>query len=238
MSPRTSRERELAHDRLTARFDELMDDYDLGRRAHVLVEQFLGSVDIRGARVLDGGCGVGGLTRVLTAKGARVVALDIGPQLTAATRQRCGCSAVVGTLTALGFSSGTFDVVVSSEAIEHTADPERAVSELYRVLKPGGYLVLSTPNRLWQGPVRIASAIGWRPYDGYENFLWPGELRRILERQGGRVIDHRGIHLWPFQITRLRRLSTSVDRFGRRLLTLMINQCISCLKPAAQSEPT
>ena len=58
------------------------------------------------------------------------------------------------------------DVVVSSEAIEHTAEPERAVSELYRVLKPGWYLVLSTPNRLWQGPVRIASAIGWRPYDG------------------------------------------------------------------------
>jgi 2-polyprenyl-3-methyl-5-hydroxy-6-metoxy-1,4-benzoquinol methylase len=231
MSPVASRHKELAHDRLTGRFDDLMDDYDLGRRAQVLVDQFLMSVELAGARVLDGGCGVGALTRVLTAKGARVVALDIGPQLAAQTQQRCGCAAVVGTLMALGFLSDTFDVVLSSEAIEHTPNPEHAVRELYRVLRPGGHLVLSTPNRLWQGPVRLASTIGWRPYDGYENFLWPGELRRLLEQQGGQVIDHRGIHLWPFQIVPLRRLSTTVDCFGRRLLPLMINQCISCMKP-------
>lgn len=228
-----SREKELAHDRLTSRFDELMDDYDLGRRTDVLVERFLGSVvDIRGALVLDGGCGVGGLTRALVAKGARVIAIDIGPQLAATTRRRCGCEAVVGTLTALGLASGTFDAVLSSEAIEHTPDPERALLELYRVVRPGGHLVVSTPNRLWQAPVRAASTLGLRPYDGYENFLWPAHLRRILEQEGGRVLDHRGIHLWPFQLKAFRRLSRWVDRFGGILLPLMINQCLCCRKPA------
>lgn len=228
-----SREKELAHDRLTARFDELMDDYDLGRRTEVLVDQFLRGVELRDTLVLDGGCGVGGLTRVLVAKGARVIALDIGPQLASATRRRWGCTAVVGTLTALGLSSCAFDTVLSSEAIEHTPDPERAVLELYRVLKPGGHLVLSTPNRLWQGPVRAASFLGVRPYDGYENFLWPTDLRRVLEREGGRVLDHRGIHLWPFQLKPLHRLSRWVDQFGTALLPLMINQCLCCMKPVA-----
>jgi 2-polyprenyl-3-methyl-5-hydroxy-6-metoxy-1,4-benzoquinol methylase len=233
--PDRSREKELSHDRLTARFDELMDDYDLGQRVDTLLTQFLGPDGLRGRRALDGGCGVGGITRALVAAGADVVALDIGPNLAAATRLRCGCRAVVGTLTSLGIAPGSFDVVVSSEAIEHTPDPSAAVVELYRAVRPGGHLVLSTPNRLWQGPVRAASAIGLRPYDGYENFLWPSELRRVLESAGARVLDHRGLHLWPFQITPLRGLSRWVDGFGDRLLPLMINQCIHAVKPASSA---
>jgi 2-polyprenyl-3-methyl-5-hydroxy-6-metoxy-1,4-benzoquinol methylase len=233
MRPDEAREKELTHDRLAERFDELMDDYDLGRRTNVLVEQFLGPVNIKGKLVLDAGCGVGGLTRALVVKGARVVALDVGPQLAATTRRRWKCDAMVGTLTSIGVASDSFDVVLSSEAIEHTRDPEASVLELYRVVKPGGHLVLSTPNRLWQAPVRAASAIGLRPYDGFENFLWPSELRRIVERAGGRLHDHRGLHLWPFQITPLQSVSRWVDRFGSALLPLMINQCLHCTKPIA-----
>ena len=222
--------KELTHDRLVSRFDELMDDYDLGRRREVLVDRFLGPT-LRGMLVLDAGCGVGGLTRTLVAGGARVVAADIGAKLAAETRARCGCAAVVATLDGMGFRTGSFNAVVSSEAIEHTPDPVRAVRELFRLVKPGGSLVLSTPNRLWLPPVRIASALRLRPYDGYENFLWPSTLRRALESAGGRVVEHRGIHLWPFQIEALHGASRWVDRFGGRLLPLMINQCIHCVKP-------
>lgn len=226
-----SRTKQLAHDRLTDRFDELMNDYDLARRTDLLVDRFLGAEALAGRLVLDAGCGVGGLTRALVAKRARVVALDIGPQLAATTRRRCGCAAVVGSLTALCFPERTFDIVLSSEAIEHTPDPSAAVLELYRVLKPGGQLVLSTPNRLWQAPVRAASALGLRPYDGFENFLWPSQLRGTLERAGAEVRAHVGIHLWPFQVRLLRPASRWVDRFGARLLPAMINQCIWCTKP-------
>jgi 2-polyprenyl-3-methyl-5-hydroxy-6-metoxy-1,4-benzoquinol methylase len=226
----TDRSRELTHDRLTHRFDELMDDYDLGRRTEILIDRFLGD-GLRGRLVLDAGCGVGGITRALVAKGARVVALDIGPKLAAETRVRCRCDAVVGTITAAGFASNSFDVVVSSEAVEHTPDPRQSVLELYRLVKPGGSLVLSMPNRLWQAPVRVASALWLRPYDGYENFLWPSQLRRVLEKAGARIVEHRGIHLWPFQIKALRGASRWVDRFGATLLPVMINQCLHVIKP-------
>jgi 2-polyprenyl-3-methyl-5-hydroxy-6-metoxy-1,4-benzoquinol methylase len=234
VSPAPHQEKQLAHDRLTARFDELMDDHDLGQRIAVLVDRFLAH-DLHGQRALDGGCGVGGVTRALVGRGARVIAFDIGPQLAAQARSRCGCTAVVGTLTAIGAASDAFDVVLSSEAVEHTPDPEQAVRELYRVLKPGGHLVLSTPNRLWQAPVRAASRLGLRPYDGFENFLWPSRLRRILEQAGARVEEHRGVHLWPFQIKALRRASRWVDRYGAALLPLMINQCIHCTKPLGRA---
>jgi 2-polyprenyl-3-methyl-5-hydroxy-6-metoxy-1,4-benzoquinol methylase len=222
--------RELTHDRLTDRFDDLMDDYDLGRRIDMLVDRFLGET-IRGKRVLDAGCGVGGVTRSLVAMGGRVIGLDIGPRLAAETRARCGCDVVVGSLAATGFGSATFDIVLSSEAVEHTPDPRESVLELYRLVKPGGDLVLSMPNRLWQTPVRVASAVGLRPYDGYENFLWPSQLRGVLERAGATIIEHRGIHLWPFQLVPLRRLSRYMDNFGVALLPLMINQCLHCRKP-------
>jgi 2-polyprenyl-3-methyl-5-hydroxy-6-metoxy-1,4-benzoquinol methylase len=224
------RDRELSHDRLTDRFDDLMDDYDLGRRTEVLVDEFL-RADLRDKLVLDAGCGVGGLTRTLVARGSRVVALDIGPRLAAETRRRCGCSAVVGSLDALGFAPDTFDVVFSTEAVEHTRDPERSVLELYRVVKPGGHLALTTPNRLWQAPVRALSAVGLRPYDGFENFLWPARLRCILVQAGAQIAGHRGVHLWPFQIKPFRQVSRFVDRFGSALLPLMINQCIHARKP-------
>jgi 2-polyprenyl-3-methyl-5-hydroxy-6-metoxy-1,4-benzoquinol methylase len=231
---RADSQRQLAHERLRGRFDELMDDYDLGRRVSVLVEQFLGGAAIEGKLVLDAGCGVGGVTRALVACGARVVALDIGPSLAATTRARWGCRAVVGTLSSLGLRSDAFDAVLSSEAIEHTPDPAQAVRELLRVVKPGGHLVLSTPNRLWQAPVRAASWLKLRPFDGFENFLWPAVLRRTIESAGGRVVDHRGVHLWPFQIRPLNRASAWVDRFGVSLLPLMINQCVHCVKAATR----
>jgi 2-polyprenyl-3-methyl-5-hydroxy-6-metoxy-1,4-benzoquinol methylase len=221
--------RSLAHDRLSSQFDELMNDYDVRRRMHVLMHEFLG--DIRGKTAIDGGCGVGAFTGALIKGGARVLALDVGPNLAALTRARYGCPVAIGTLTQLAIASNSFDIVLSSEAIEHTPNPRGAVLELFRVVKPGGHLVLSTPNRLWQAPVRFATAIGLRPYDGFENFVWPSELRRTLELAGGRVLDHRGLHLWPFHIRALHRASEYLDRFGRGLLPLMINQCIHCTKP-------
>ena len=223
-------EKMLAHDRLADSFDELMNEYDVARRVDVLVHEFLAGLDLHGRRVLDAGCGTGRATAALAARGADVVAVDLGERLVARTRRRCACRALVGTVLSLPFPNASFDVVLSTEVIEHLPDPAAAVKEFARVLTPGGHLVLSTPNRLWQGPVRLASALRLRPYDGLENFMRPRELRQAAAGAGLDLVEHRGIHLLPFQITFMHPVLKYMDRYGAALLPLMINQAVHAVK--------
>ena len=233
MQPEQIQEKSLTHDRLADQFDRLMNAYDVNRRLAVLIDEFLQDVDLAGKRVLEAGCGTGRGSERLVQAGALVSALDIGFNLARFTRQRCACAAVVGSVLDLPFPDDVFDVVFSTEVIEHTPDPLQAVLEMYRVVKPGGHLVVSTPNWLWQLPVRAASAVGLRPYNGFENFVKPAQLRHTLTHAGGQIIAHKGIHLLPFQITAIQPLLRQLDNFGTFLLPLMINQCIHCLKPAS-----
>jgi 2-polyprenyl-3-methyl-5-hydroxy-6-metoxy-1,4-benzoquinol methylase len=219
-----------SHDRLADRFDDLMNEYDVSRRVDVLVHNFLGGEDLRGRRVLDAGCGTGRATAALADRGAEVVAFDIGERLVARARRRCECRPAVGSVMSLPFADATFDVVLSTEVIEHLPQPSLAIREFARVLKPGGHLVLSVPNWLWQGPVRLASALGLRPYEAFENFLTPGELRAAAAASGLTIVEHRGIHVLPFQIPGIHPVLKYMDRFGARLLPLMINQCLHAVK--------
>lgn len=104
----------------------------------------------KGRDVLDAGCGVGWGSCLLAAAGASsVTGVDIHPQALENARERADGAAefVQGDLAALPFDDDRFDVVVCFEAIEHVPDPERALDELRRVLRPDGLLLISSPNR-------------------------------------------------------------------------------------------
>jgi 2-polyprenyl-6-hydroxyphenyl methylase/3-demethylubiquinone-9 3-methyltransferase len=228
-----TRAKELAHERLGERFATALSDYDTRRRVEVLVDEFLGAERLRGRRVLDVGCGLGFFSERAAALGARVVACDLGPGLVERTRRRVRCEAVVADaldLTAT-FEPESFDVVISSECIEHTPQPERAVLEMVRVLRPGGTLSLSTPNLLWAPVVHAATQLGLRPFDGHENFSGWARLRRHLRRQGMVVEREEGLHLFPFQFG-LHGLSRLLDRRCQWARHLMINICLRAVKGA------
>jgi ubiquinone/menaquinone biosynthesis C-methylase UbiE len=93
----------------------------------------------------------------------------LGEKLLAQVEKKCNSKRVVGSILEMPFPDAHFDIVVSSEVIEHTPNPEQAIKEIYRVLKPGGVMVLSTPNRFWIFSLRIAEIFKLRPYQGLEN---------------------------------------------------------------------
>ena len=233
MTARIPDPREYSHDRLGARFADVVCDYDTTRRLETLVDEFLSDAIVSGRDVLDVGSGLGFFSERLVARGGRVVACDIGPRMVEMTRARAGCDAVVSDALALGdrFGRDRFDVVVSSECIEHTPAPTIAIAQMIEVLKPGGLLSLSTPNVLWWPVVRAATVVGARPYDALENFSSWRELRRAIERNGASVIAARGLHLFPFQFG-LHRFSRWCDRRLQCFRGAMINICVLARKRA------
>jgi SAM-dependent methyltransferase len=110
---------------------------------------------LNGGRVLDVGCGIGVYMRAFRQYTPHVFGIEIEGER---ARQAIACGAVVQSPgEALPFASGTFDLVLSHEVIEHVADDRASAAEMVRMLRnpapgagqAGGRLVLFCPNRLY-----------------------------------------------------------------------------------------
>jgi ubiquinone/menaquinone biosynthesis C-methylase UbiE len=104
-----------------------------------------------GEKILDAGCGTGIFTRDFLRVGASVVGLDISwPMLAVAARKLADFpfAPVRGDMLSLPFRDGAFDKAISVTALEFIGDGVRAVSELFRVTRPGGLVVVATLNSL------------------------------------------------------------------------------------------
>jgi ubiquinone/menaquinone biosynthesis C-methylase UbiE len=102
--------------------------------------------DVRGRRVLDAGCGSGPLTEALRAKGALVTGFDSSTAMLELARERLGSDVdlqVADLSQPLPYADGAFDDVVCSLVLHYLKDWTAPLSELRRVLKPGGRLLLA-----------------------------------------------------------------------------------------------
>ncbi len=149
-------------------FDHYMNDYDLKKRLQVVYEQLL-TEDISQKKLLDAGCGTGWFNAYACNRNADVVSLDLGENLLKKVEEKCDSTRVVGSVLELPFSDNTFDYVVSSEVIEHVPTPLNAITEMHRVLKPGGQLIITTPSKRWYFSLIIAHRLNLRRYQGLEN---------------------------------------------------------------------
>jgi 2-polyprenyl-3-methyl-5-hydroxy-6-metoxy-1,4-benzoquinol methylase len=212
-------------------FEGLDHPVDLRRRLEVVFDECLSGTSLVGALTLDAGCGYGPFSEAAARRGARVISVDIGARLVRRAAVRAGSNGVVADACSLPFRGSPFDLVISSEMIEHTPAPDAAVSEMARVLRGGGLLVVTTPNRLWQGPVRVASRLSLRPFHGLENFVAWRRLEQACTDAGLDVVAHVGFHPWPFQLGLAAAAHWTERRLARRWSArLMVNQAILARK--------
>ena len=111
---------------------------------------------LHGVRLLDVATGTGNAALVAARAGAIVTGLDASPRLIAVARERAATEGLsidfeVGDAEALPYRDGSFDVAVSVFGLIFAADPQRAVGELLRILRPGGRALLTA----WvpEGPI-------------------------------------------------------------------------------------
>jgi SAM-dependent methyltransferase len=104
---------------------------------------------VSGGRVLDAGCGAGWGTAVLAKGGAEAVGIDLSPVAISEARNANGNAARFEQrdMREMPFADGEFDHVVCFEAIAQVANLGHTLDEFRRVLRPGGKLLVSAPNR-------------------------------------------------------------------------------------------
>lgn len=150
-----------------------------------------------GMRVLDAGAGLGGTSRYLAERfGLEVEALDLTPEFVEAAREidrLCGLEglirAQVGSVTALPYPDGRFDLVWSHYVAMNVSDKAALFAEALRVLKPGGRLVIAV---LAQGPEGAPHfPLPWAREPSYSFLATPEAMLAGLEGAGFRVVEAR-----------------------------------------------
>lgn len=172
-----------------------------------LVREQIGNV--AGLRVLEVACGRGGFVQELSRAGALVTGCDFSEaalRVGRAKLEKVGAkraALVQGDAKQLPFASELFDIVVSCETIEHVPEVQSAVREMFRVTRPGGRLLLTTPNYanfmgLYElyARVRHPNRKDDQPFDRRQ---WFPQVRRFVRGAGWKIVRSDGtVHQFPF----------------------------------------
>jgi SAM-dependent methyltransferase len=162
---------------------------------------------------LDFGCADGGYDQEMLTKGLEAVSgVDVEESRTAEAKRRNLPNAVYTAFDGmtLPFEDASFDGTLMNEVLEHVADEARALSEIFRVLKPGGVLVVISPNRwfpveghtvtIGSKTICPAPVIPWLPervtrkWTAARNY-WPRQLEQKVRNAGLAIMEVSFI--WP-----------------------------------------
>jgi SAM-dependent methyltransferase len=184
------------------------------RRHEVVYERLAGRCVDRD--VLEAGCGEGYGADLIADVARQVIGLDYDESAVAHVRARYPrVDMRHGNLAALPLGAGSVDVVVNFQVIEHLWDQRQFVGECLRVLRPGGLLLMSTPNRVTFSPGRDTPI---NPFHTRE--LNAAELTELLTSQGFSMEAMLGVFHGP-------RLAELDERYGGSLIDAQIERALA-----------
>jgi SAM-dependent methyltransferase len=180
------------------------------------------SAYVSGKYVIDCACGTGIGSNVFALNGSAMVeGIDSSPAAILAARQAFHFPNLrfsVGDTTSLPIADNSADVYVSLETIEHVENDDRFISEAFRILKPSGMLICSTPNREVTNPGLPPTGKPWNPYHVREYTLaeLTGKLSQYFTIQ--QVFGQNPNYPWRISLLR------SVARLTNLRLPVRLNQ--------------
>jgi len=186
--------------------------------------------------LLDVGCGGGILTEEFTRLGCITDGVDLS-QLSVkiacshARQNKLNIRYQVGSAESLPFPNSQFDVVLCCDVLEHLTNPEAAIAEAARVLKPGGFYLFDTINRTPQSyleTILVAQELPLTRFfpsgtHDWRQFIPPDQLTAILQNQNLVLKEFRGlmpgitIFEIAFHLFQLKLGCINFAEFGRRL---------------------
>jgi SAM-dependent methyltransferase len=184
-------------------------------RRHEVVYQQTAAI-CAGRDVLEAGCGEGYGADLIASVARRVIALDYDETTLAHVRSRYPrVEAVSGNLAALPLPDASVDIVINYQVIEHLWDQSQFVRECHRVLRPGGQLLMSTPNRITFSPGRDTPI---NPFHTRE--LDAAELTELLTADGFVVKSMSGVFHGP-------QLQAMDARHGGSIIEAQIRRAVT-----------
>lgn len=209
-------------------FDRVANFYDdwyktpLGKFAdkveNSLIFKYLGY--LKGLNLLDVGCGTGLYSLRACMAGAKVVGIDVSKKMLEIAKEKAKrlslpINFIEGDMENLSFLNNSFDVVLSVTALEFSEDPVKAVKEFFRVLKPGGKVVigvLSSQSKWAKKRRQEAQKTDSLYY--YAHFFETRELKELLLFVGFKSIKIRtSLFISPNNETKVSRFANLTENF-------------------------
>jgi ubiquinone/menaquinone biosynthesis C-methylase UbiE len=181
--------KELFYDQFSEDWEGEINNLETQKRLEIVFGKLFKGIDLRGRRFLEVGCGLGYFSGEASRLGAKVTGVDIGRRLVEKCRKRVPTGKfIVASASELPFKNGSFDIVLCTEVIEHVENQSKVLTEIFRVLKRGGYLAITTPNKLFKPIFSLLTFLGIRPYRGIEKWFFPWELKSIFISKGAVIL--------------------------------------------------
>ena len=194
--------------------------------------KIMASLVDKNQKILDLGCGTGDFLKILELKNKKIEGVEISSKAAQIGRKK-GYKITISDLHNLfPYQKNTFNTITAGEIIEHIYDTDFFLKEVRRILKPNGFLILSTPNIATLGR-RLMLLFGINPLietslsqgSGHIRYFTKKSLQDLLEKHGFKIIkftsdsinfDNQG----SFKSNLLAKLFPT---FGARLIIKVIN---------------